>query len=168
MKNEGRDLRSCNDGNDSEYSGQAVWFLGQGLQVWNIKGYCPYGGQTRGGENVAQAGVSAKKIEATGKATGYAMVGGATMVATHSMTSESRAKGNGIDNWNKRMEEQFEKLPPEEQKEIMKDVIGKNFEIGWGEVAEFFSTGCLLVVFLLVVLVMRRKLSDRQSRFSGN
>ena len=78
------------------------------------------------GETMVKAGISAKKIESVGKAVGYAMAGGAAVVAAHSMTSESRAKGKGIDDWNKRMEEEFVKLPQEEQKELMKDVIGKN------------------------------------------
>lgn len=108
------------------------------------------------GETMVKAGISAKKIESTGKAVGYAMAGGAAAVAAHSMTSESRAKGKGIDDWNKRMEEEFMKLPQEEQKELMKDVIEKNFEVGWGEVVGAVSIGCLAVVALLGAFAIRR------------
>lgn len=115
------------------------------------------------GETMVKAGVSAKKIESAGKAVGYAMVGGAAVVAAHSMTSESRAKGKGIDDWNKRIEEEFVKLPQEEQKKLMKDVIEKNFEVGWGEVVGAVSIGCLVVVVLLAAFVSWKNTMARKS-----
>lgn len=121
----------------------------------------------KSGENIFKAGVSAKKIEATGKAFGYVMAGGATVVAAHSMTSESRAKGRGIDDWNKRMEEEFKKLPQEEQKELMKDVINKNFEVGWCEVVEFVVSCCLFIAAMLGMFLIWRWRKTRY-RYSGS
>lgn len=112
-------------------------------------------------ENMVKAGISAKKIETTGKAVGYAMAGGATMVAAHSMTSESRAKGKGIDDWNKRMTEEFMRLPRDEQTKLMKEVIEKNFEVGWCEVVGFASISCLVLVALLGVFVLRKNAREK-------
>ena len=108
-------------------------------------------------ENMVKSGVSAKKIEAVGKGAGYCMAGGAAIVTAHSMTSESRARGRGVDDWNRRMEEEFMKLPQAEQKELMKDVIAKNFGGGWGEVMEFFVWGCLLTAALLWTFAIWQK-----------
>lgn len=124
----------------------------EGKRIWEV---------VKSSENIFKAGVSAKKIEATGKAVGYGMAGGATVVAAHSMTSESRAKGKGIDDWNKRMDEEFKKLPREEQKELMKDVINKNFEVGWCEVAEFVVCGCLFTAAMLGTILIWRKTARR-------
>ena len=120
----------------------------------------------KSGEKIFKAGISAKKIEATGKAVGYGMAGGATVVAAHSMTSESRAKGKGIGDWNKRMEEEFMKLPQEEKKELIKDVINKNFDVGWCEVVEFVVSGCLFIAALLGAFFMWRKTRDKYSSSS--
>ena len=115
------------------------------------------------GGNMVKAGISAKKIEAAGKAVGCVMAGGATVIAAHSMTSESRARGKGIEDWNKRMEEEFKRLPQDEQKKLMKDVIEKNFEVGWGEVVEFVAECCLFVVAMFGALVIWRKTRDKKS-----
>lgn len=109
------------------------------------------------GENEVKAGVSAKKIEAIGKGAGYCMAGGAAIAAAHSITSVQRAKGRGIDDWNRRMEEEFSKLPQEERKELMKDVIEKNFVDGWGKVIGSVAWGCLSAVVLLWMFAIWRK-----------
>lgn len=111
----------------------------------------------KSGENMVKTGISAKKIEAAGKAVGYGMVGGATVIAAHSITSESRAKGEGIDDWNKRMEAEFARLPLEERKEIMKVVVEKNFECGWIVLMQYIVVCGSVVAALFGAFVIWRK-----------